>query len=373
MSSARPAAVGVLAATLAVTGLTGVAAAEPSASAQPGRTAAFTPALVPSLSTVIARDLRAPWGMAFLPGGGALIAERDTARIRRLDGKGRTNVVDRVPGVVSAGEGGLLGIAVAPDFRSTRWVYAYFTSASDNRIVRMKFKGGDLGRPQVVLRGIPKGFIHNGGRITFGPDGMLYAGTGEAGRTSLSQNKNSLGGKILRMTPSGRVPADNPDSGSYVFSRGHRNVQGLAFDGRGRLFAAEFGQNTWDELNMILPGRNYGWPTVEGRAGDSRFVDPITQWTTDKASPSGIAIVKGTVFMAGLRGARLWRIMLGTPRADGLPRARTEDYFSGRFGRLRTVAAAPDGSLWVTTSNTDGRGRPSSSDDRVLRFRLRTR
>lgn len=255
MPSIRPAAVGVLAATLAVTGLTGVASAEPAA---PARTAAFTPALVPKLTNVIARDLNAPWGLAFLPGGGALVAERDSGRIRSLDGKGRARVVDRVPGVVSSGEGGLLGIAVAADFRSTRWVYAYFTSASDNRIVRMKFKGGDLGRPQVVLRGIPKGFIHNGGRITFGPDGMLYAGTGEAGRTSLSQNRNSLGGKILRMTPSGQVPADNPDSGSYVYSRGHRNVQGLAFDGRGRLFAAEFGQNTWDELNMILPGRNYG-------------------------------------------------------------------------------------------------------------------
>ncbi len=148
-------------------------------------------------------------------------------------------------------------------------------------------------------------------------------------------------------------------------------MQGLAFDGQGRLIAAEFGQNTWDELNLIRPGRNYGWPTVEGRSGDSRFVDPIAQWRTDKASPSGIAVVKGTVFMAGLRGARLWRIQLGPNRPDGVPRARAEDFFSGRFGRLRTVMAAPDGSLWLTTSNTDGRGDPSSSDDRVLRIRLR--
>ncbi|HUR72752.1 MAG TPA: PQQ-dependent sugar dehydrogenase, partial [Sporichthya sp.] len=345
----KPTAVATLAAALAVTGPAGVAAAEPAAPAgvtASARTAAYTPALIPKLSRVIAQDLNAPWGMAFLPAGGALIAERDSGNVRRLDGKGKAHVVDRVPGVVHAGEGGLLGLAIAPDFRTTRWLYAYFSSATDNRIVRMRFRNGDLGRPHVVLKGIPKGSCcHNGGRLVFGPDGMLYAGTGDAGNGSRSQNMSSLGGKILRMTPAGRVPADNPTRGSYVFSRGHRNVQGLAFDGRGRLFAAEFGQNTWDELNLIKPGRNYGWPTVEGRAGDSRFVDPIAQWHTDQASPSGIAIVKGTVFMAALRGARLWRIQIGSNRPDGIPRAHAEDFFQGRFGRLRTVMAAPDGSL----------------------------
>ncbi|MBA3745151.1 PQQ-dependent sugar dehydrogenase [Sporichthya sp.] len=374
MPNVKPTAVAVLAAALAVTGLAGVAAAAPTVPTGPSgpvQTTAYTPALVPKLSKVIASDLNAPWGMAFLPGGGALVAERDSGNVRRLDGKGKAHVVDRVPGVVHAGEGGLLGLAIASDFRKTRWVYAYFTSATDNRIVRMRFENGDLGRPRVVLSGIPKGFIHNGGRLVFGPDGMLYAGTGETGNTGLAQNRKSLGGKILRMTPAGRVPGDNPTKGSYVFSRGHRNVQGLAFDGQGRLIAAEFGQKTWDELNLIKAGRNYGWPTVEGRAGDSRFVDPIAQWHPDKASPSGIAVVKGTVFMAGLRGARLWRIQLGSLRPDGIPRARAEDFFTGRFGRLRTVMAAPDGSLWLTTSNTDGRGNPSSSDDRVLRIRLR--
>jgi glucose/arabinose dehydrogenase len=200
---------------------------------------------------------------------------------------------------------------------------------------------------------------------------MLYAGTGETGNTALAQNRNSLGGKVLRMTPAGRVPADNPTRGSYVYSRGHRNVQGLAFDGQGRLFEAELGQNTWDELNLIKPGRNYGWPTVEGRGTDPRFVNPIAQWHPAQASPSGIAIAHGTVFLAGLRGQRLWRIQIGPNRPDGIPKARVQDYFVGRFGRLRTVAAAPDGSLWLVTNNTDGRGNPSSSDDRVLRIRLR--
>lgn len=366
MSITTPTRAGIAATALALTGL-----ATGTAIAAPARTATYSPALVPRVTGTIAHGLDAPWGLAFLPAGGALIAERDSGEVARLDGKGKAHVVDRVPGVVHAGEGGLLGIAVARDFRTTRWVYAYFTSAIDNRIVRMKFRHGDLGRPHVVLKGIPKGFIHNGGRLAFGPDGMLYAGTGETGNTGLSQNRNSLGGKILRMTPAGRVPADNPTPGSYVYSRGHRNVQGLAFDGRGRLFAAEFGQNTWDELNLIKPGRNYGWPIVEGRGEDTRFVNPVAVWHPANASPSGIAIAHGTVFLAALRGERLWRIRIGGNKPDGIPRARVEDFFVGRFGRLRTVAAAPDGSLWLVTNNTDGRGNPGPSDDRVLRLRLK--
>ncbi len=369
MHLTRPTAAIALSAALALTALPGVATAAPQV---PDRAAAFTPALRPSVDKAVARNLDAPWGMAFISSTRALIAERDSGRIKRLDGKGGARVVGRVSGVVAAGEGGLLGLAVPANFRTSRWVYAYFTSATDNRIVRMKFNKGKLGKADVVLKGIPKGFIHNGGRIVFGPDGMLYAGTGEAGNRPLSQNSKSLGGKILRMTPSGGIPSNNPNRNSYVYSKGHRNVQGLAFDGAGRLFSAEFGQKTWDELNLIKPGRNYGWPTVEGRSSDSRFVNPVAQWHTDKASPSGIAIVKGTVFMAGLRGARLWRIQIGDLKSDGIPRSRSEDFFVGKFGRLRTVTAAPDGSLWLTTSNTDGRGRPGSSDDRVLRIRLRS-
>ncbi|GAA0605642.1 PQQ-dependent sugar dehydrogenase [Sporichthya brevicatena] len=343
------------------------AAAAPTA---PVRTAAYSPALTPKVHKVVAKNLNAPWGMAFISTTRALVAERNSGRIKRLDGKGHATSIGRVKGVVAAGEGGLLGLAVPKDFRTSRWVYAYYTSASDNRIVRLKFAKGKLGKAHVVLKGIPKGFIHNGGRIVFGPDGMLYAGTGEAGNRPLSQNSKSLGGKILRMTPTGKVPADNPKKGSYVYSKGHRNVQGLAFDSAGRLFSAEFGQNTWDELNLIKPGRNYGWPNVEGRAKDPRYVDPIAQWRPENASPSGIAIVKGTVFMAGLRGKRLWRIQIGDPRANGVPRAQTKDFFVGKWGRLRTVTAAPDGSLWLSTSNTDGRGKPTSRDDRVIRLRL---
>ncbi len=245
------------------------------------------------------------------------------------------------------------------------WVYAYFTAADDNRIVRMRLDSGGLGPAQVVLDGIAKAGNHNGGRITFGPDGMLYVGTGDAGEQPASQDLESPNGKILRLAPDGSVPPGNPFPGSPVWSFGHRNVQGLAFDDAGRLWASEFGQNTWDELNLIQPGQNYGWPEVEGGAGAGGFVDPVAQWSTDDASPSGIALRDGVVFMAALRGARLWVIPV-PDAAVGQP----EPFFEGDYGRLRTAAIAADGSLWLVTSNTDGRGSPRGGDDRILRVTL---
>jgi glucose/arabinose dehydrogenase len=316
---------------------------------------------------VVARDLEVPWGLAFLPDGSALVSERDTARIRRVLTNGRVRTVGRVAGVDGGGEGGLLGIALSPTYDEDRLLFAYFTDGSENVVARMTYDGGRLSGQRRVLTGIPGGAVHNGGRIAFGPDGFLYVGTGEAGQTELSQDRSSLGGKILRITPDGDPAPGNPFDGSPVYSLGHRNVQGLAWDSRGRMWAAEFGQNTWDELNRIRPGRNYGWPEVEGRSGDGRFVDPVRQWRTDVASPSGIAVAGGSVFMAGLRGERLWQIPVRGGKA-GRPRAR----LTNRYGRLRTVAVAPDGSLWVTTSNRDGRGSPRRGDDKILRLTLTT-
>ena len=260
------------------------------------------------------------------------------------------------------GEGGLLGLAVAPDSPET--VYAYFTAAEDNRVVRMPYRGGALGAAEVVVDGIPKAGNHNGGRLAFGPDGKLYVSTGDASRPERAQDLESLGGKILRLNPDGSIPADNPFDGSPVFSYGHRNVQGLAFDEDGNLWASEFGQNTWDELNLIQAGQNYGWPVVEGVGGDDRFVDPVAQWSTDEASPSGIAFVRDTVFMAALRGERLWQI----PVQDGTA-GSPADFAVGEFGRLRHAEVAPDGSLWVLTNNT-ARGTPREGDDRILRVTL---
>ncbi|WAX77777.1 PQQ-dependent sugar dehydrogenase [Streptomyces sp. KMM 9044] len=320
----------------------------------------------------VGTDLRSPWGLAPLADGDLLVSSRDDATISRVDAEtGETSELGEVPGVSPSGEGGLLGIALSPDYASDRMVYAYFTSASDNRIVRMihdenKPEGERLGAPDTVLRGIPKGVVHNGGRIAFGPDRMLYVGTGESGDTGLSQDEKSLGGKILRLTPEGEPAPGNPFPDSAVYSLGHRNVQGLAWDSGQRLFASEFGQNTWDELNAIEPGDNYGWPEAEGTSDEGGFHDPITQWSTDEASPSGIAYAEGSIWMAGLRGERLWRIPLRGTEASADPQA----FLEGAYGRLRTVAAAGDDKLWLVTSNTDGRGDPGGEDDRILEVRV---
>ncbi|MFF3848325.1 PQQ-dependent sugar dehydrogenase [Streptomyces sp. NPDC002328] len=320
----------------------------------------------------VAEGLNSPWGLAPLPEGGLLVASRDEGTITRVDETtGKKTLLGEVPGVSAAGEGGLLGLALSPDYASDHMVYAYFTSASDNRVVRMRYDaarptGEQLGAPDTVFKGIPKGMIHNGGRIAFGPDRMLYAATGEAGEQGLSQDKESLGGKILRLTPEGEPAPGNPFPDSAVYSYGHRNVQGLAWDSKQRLFAAEFGQKTWDELNAITPGGNYGWPEVEGKSDDAAYVNPIDQWDTDDASPSGIAYAEGSVWMAGLKGKRLWRVPLKGTEAS----ADSQAFLEGEYGRLRTVVAAGGDKLWVTTSNTDGRGAPEEGDDRILELQV---
>ncbi|MFF5017463.1 PQQ-dependent sugar dehydrogenase [Streptomyces sp. NPDC001165] len=341
-------------------------------SARATETAAAAKGSVKVLRTV-AEGLKTPWGLAPLPGGGLLVSSRDEGTITRIDEKtGRKTELGKVSGVSPAGEGGLLGIALSPDYASDHMIYAYFTSASDNRIVRMLYDeqkpaGEQLGAPDTVFRGIPKGIIHNGGRIAFGPDGMLYAGTGESGNRGLAQDKKSLGGKILRLTPEGEPAPGNPFPGSPVYSYGHRNVQGLAWDSRQRLFASEFGQDTWDELNAIKPGDNYGWPEAEGRSSQAGFHNPIAQWHTDDASPSGIAYVDGVIWMAGLKGKRLWRIPLRGTEAAAAPQA----FLTGEYGRLRTVVAAGGDKVWLVTSNTDGRGTPKKGDDRVLEVEVK--
>lgn len=312
----------------------------------------------------VATGLAAPWSILRLSDDETLISQRDDGRILRVASDGSAVEVGVVPGVAFGGEGGLLGLAYLSS-EAGDWVYAYFTSPNDNRIVRMPYDDGELGEPELVLSGLAKAGNHNGGRIAFGPDGMLYATVGDAGVPDLSQDPASPNGKILRLTPEGDVPDDNPTPDSLVYTLGHRNPQGIAWDDDGQLWAAEFGQNAWDEFNRIEPGANYGWPIVEGQTGDERFVDPVLQWATSDASPSGLAYVDGTFFLAALRGQRVWAIYVGDDGSAG-----ATAWFVGEFGRIRDVAAGPDGSLWFLTNNTDGRGDPRVGDDRLMQVRL---
>ncbi|WP_035767911.1 PQQ-dependent sugar dehydrogenase [Arthrobacter castelli] len=295
-----------------------------------------------------ADSLTSPWSMALLPDGSVLVSERDSAAIKRID-DGEVTMVGTVEHVVPGGEGGLLGIAVAPTFARDRYLYAYYTSASDNRIVRMEYDGGQdpgLGTQEVLLEGIPKATIHNGGRIKFGPDGMLYASTGDATQEDQAQNRQSLSGKILRITPDGDPAPGNPFGDNPVYSLGHRNVQGLAWDSEGRLWASEFGPTEDDELNLIRPGGNYGWPEVTGAPGVDGFIDAQVVWpSTATASPSGMAIVNDVAYIGALRGQRLWEVPLLDGRA-GQP----VSHFQDDYGRLRDVITGPDGALWVATN-----------------------
>lgn len=306
----------------------------------------------------VTAGLAAPWSVVF-HGDTPLVSERDSARILELADDGTARPIGTIPGVAGAGEGGLLGLAVDGQDR----LYAYFTADDGNRIASFDISGEPgaltLGPPKTILDQIPSASYHDGGRLAFGPDQMLYATVGDAGQSDRAQDLDSLSGKILRMTPDGEVPQGNPYPGSLVYSYGHRNPQGLTWTDDGTMFATEFGQNTWDELNIITPGSNCGWPTVEGIAGGEGFTDPVQQWNPQDASPSGMTSIGGTLFIANLRGA----VLRAVPAAD--PTTST-DYFSGEFGRIRDVTVAPDGRLWFVTNNTDGRGDPRPGDDQIL-------
>lgn len=307
---------------------------------------------------VIAEGLDAPWSLVFHEGT-PLVSERDSGRVVEVAPDGATREVGTIDGVAASGEGGLLGLAVHDGE-----LYTYLTTDEENRVERRELTGDAgslaLGSPTTVIDDIPSAGNHNGGRIAFGPDGMLYVTTGDAGDRDSAQEADALSGKILRLTPEGAVPDDNPFDGSRVFSLGHRNPQGIAWDDAGAMYASEFGQDSWDELNVIEAGGNYGWPIVEGIADDDAFIDPVQQWAPSTASPSGIAVIDDNIAIANLRGERLRAVPL-----DDLDAA--SEWYEGEYGRLRDAVVAPDGSLWVLTNNTDGRGSPSDADDRILR------
>ncbi len=305
----------------------------------------------PGEPVVVAAGLATPWSVVPLADGGALVSERDTARVLRVSADGATTALTAtgrdgaVEGVTPRGEGGLLGLALAPGADPLTGVvdlYAFTTTADDGRVVTMALDlaAGTLDAPVPILTGLPAREIHHGGRIEFGPDGMLYVGAGDSGDTALPQDGDALGGKVLRVAPTGAPAPGNPDPASPVWTSGHRNVQGFGWDAAGRMFASEFGQQAFDELNLIQGGANYGWPVVEG-FGDSEtgsgFADPLVTWPTAEASPSGVAVTGDAVYLAALRGQRLWRVPVGADGVVGEPQA----FLEGQLGRIRDVTIAP--------------------------------
>jgi len=318
-----------------------------------GVTAAGTGTQRAAPPKVVARldlQLHIPWAAVFLPNGTAIISERDTALLKSVR-DGQATTIGQVPGVAPGGEGGLLGLALSPGFPDDRYLFVYFASAQDNRIARLQLTenpDGSLavGDPEVVFTGIPKASTHNGGRIRFGPDGFLYVGTGDAQRREQPQDPNALGEKILRLTPAGDPAPGNP-FGNAVYSLGHRNVQGLAWDSAGRLWASEFGPDVNDELNLIEAGANYGWPEVTGAPHREGYRDAKVVWpSTADSSPSGLEIVGSTAFLGALRGQRLWTVALSGEEAS-TPVA----YFTDEYGRIRDVVRTPDGGFWLLTNN----------------------
>jgi glucose/arabinose dehydrogenase len=322
---------------------------------------------------VVAEGLDVPWGLDFLPDGTAIVGERTTGRILMLavaeDGTVAEPEELRTIDVADNGEGGLLGLAVSPDYPDDGTVFVYYTTGNDNRIAR--FNLGSDAAPEPILTGIPSAPNHNGGALEFGPDGYLYAATGDGGVGENAQDPESLGGKILRITPDGEPAEGNPDPDSPVYTSGHRNIEGLAWNAQEQLYATEFGQDIADEINLIEPGGNYGWPMYEGPDVDEdAFVDPVLTWEPFEASCAGAVFLEDALITACLRGQRLWIVRFDQSGAPAEPRA----IVVGEFGRLRSVAMGPDGMLWVTTSNRDGRCSEergctvNEADDRILRF-----
>ncbi|MEZ0073892.1 PQQ-dependent sugar dehydrogenase [Planotetraspora sp. GP83] len=328
---------------------------------------------VPSSISTVSSGWTIPWGIYWMPDGQtALATERDdkvTAgqfKVFKVTLAGARTQVGTVPNVMTTGgEGGLLGVAVDPNWASNHYVYFFHTASEGNRIVRMTYDGSSLSGYTILVQGIKKNKYHNGGRLAFGPDGYLYASTGDAQTSNLAQDKTSLNGKILRMTTTGQPAPGNP-FGTLVYSYGHRNPQGLAFDRNGRLWEAEFGNSAFDELNLIKPGANYGWPTCEGTCSVSGMTNPKKTWSVDQASPSGIAIVRNVIYMAALRGERMWRIPItGDTESVGTATA----YYVGTYGRLRTVVKVPGvDQLWLSTTNSDNNGGAANGADKIFKI-----
>lgn len=355
----------ILAAGLAGCNSTGTIAPGTTAATTTGTATLTNPSIEPVI--VLATGLEIPWALDFLPDGNIIFTERP-GRVRLYQmGQGLLpDPIYTVPNISAQGEGGLLGIAVHPDFENNHYIYLYYTvdqaGGAINRVQRYKKNGNSLETDKVILDNIPAGNIHDGGRIKFGPDGYLYLGSGDAGNADAAQELKSLDGKILRITDDGGIPEDNPFPGSPVYSYGHRNPEGLAWDNLGRLWATEHGSSGTDELNLIEPGKNYGWPVIRGNDTREGMVTPVINSGSNTWAPSGAAFYEGRIFFTGLRGASLFEAVIN---GDEVTLRR---HLEGEYGRLREVVVGPDGFFYITTSNRDGRGSPAANDDRILKI-----
>jgi len=336
-----------------------------------------------------AKGLKVPWSLVFLPDGRALVSERPGS-IRLIRGGKLVDAPYASLDVAATGEGGLMGLARHPDFPKKPFIYAMHTYSKGgdlfNRVIRLRDTGEKGVFDKVIIEGIPGARFHDGGRIAFGPDGMLYITAGEAGQKELAQDTDSLAGKILRVTPEGKIPPDNPFSGSPVYSYGHRNPQGLAWEPETKaLFESEHGPSgefarfAHDEINMIEKGGNYGWPRAIGAPGIRKYKDPLIVWKTNATPPSGISFYtgdllphKGALFAATLRSEALIKITIekkgGSFSVKSIERWFARDLDTGIYGRIRDVVQGPDGALYFLTSNTDGRGTERPGDDRIYRI-----
>ena len=336
--------------------------------------------------------LEAPWSLVFLPDGRALVSERP-GRIRLIQNghlekspyavfettRGASGAGDFFLNLFARGEGGLMGLAVHPKFPTEPYIYAMYTwrgvRGVRNRIIRLVDRGTHGVFDKIVLGGVPGALFHNGGRIAFGPDGMLYATTGEIFEMHMAQDLKAFGGKVLRIDPGGGIPSDNPFPNSPVWSYGHRNPQGLAWHPEtGALYQSEHGPSgevgfgAHDEINIIEEGRNYGWPRIVGAPGRAPYVDPIAMWPNTSVPPAGMTFHKGALYVATLRSEALIRLRIEGRRVLSIERLFAGDEYDGVLGRLRDAVDGPDGHLYVLTSNRDGRGSPRPGDDKILRM-----
>jgi glucose/arabinose dehydrogenase len=324
------------------------------------------PADVP-LAVSVARNLEIPWALDFLPDGSIAFTER-AGRVKLIDA--REGLLPEplltIDEVAHRGEGGLLGIAIHPNYSQNQFIYVYYTYQNGqglaNQVVRFRKQGRTLLDKKAIIDNIPGASRHNGGRIKFGPDGLLYITTGDAAKSDLAQDKDSLAGKILRLKDDGTIPVDNPFANSPVYSLGHRNPQGLTWDSQGKLWETEHGSTATDELNLIEPGKNYGWPIIRGDERATGLQNPVIHSGRQTWAPSGIAFLNGSLFFAGLRGQSLYEVIIEKEPVT------LRRHLNKNFGRLRDVVVGPDNLLYLLTSNRDGRGAATVDDDQIIRI-----